>query len=202
MSKRKYHHGDLKAALIDAALGLIRETGINGFSFAEAARRAGVSAAAPYRHFKDRDELLAETARIGYEKFAIALNDAWDEGQPSHLVAFDALGAAFLTFARTHSDYYRVMFDPTIIVKATPELKAMSDRAFDVLLHACGVLSERAPKKTRPPASMMAYHIWAFSHGVASLHGTSDSPRAPISADEMLETGIGVYLQGLGLIET
>ena len=200
MPRRGYHHGDLKAALIGAALDLIRETGIDGFSFAEAARRAGVSPAAPYRHFKDRDELLSETARIGFERFASALDSAWNNGKPSPLAAFDALGAAYLRFAREQADYFVVMFDPGVLDRATPELKAMSDRSFDVILHACSVLAERAPATDRPPAHMMAYHIWALSHGVAALFGGPVKSRAPISAEEMLETGTGIYLRGLGLL--
>ncbi|MEM7523934.1 MAG: TetR/AcrR family transcriptional regulator, partial [Pseudomonadota bacterium] len=76
MSRKNYHHGNLKSALVDAVLSLITEKGPNGFSFAEAARRAGVSPAAPYRHFKDRDDLIVETARRGYELFAGRLEAA------------------------------------------------------------------------------------------------------------------------------
>ena len=80
--RRSYHHGNLREALITAALDLIAEKGPAGFTFAEAARWAGVSPAAPYRHFSDRDELLANLALRGFERFAIVLEQAWDDGRP------------------------------------------------------------------------------------------------------------------------
>ena len=73
-----YHHGNLKEALLQAALGLIAEKGAAGFTFADAARMAGVSAAAPYRHFRDRDELLSSIAQRGFEQF----EQTWDERAP------------------------------------------------------------------------------------------------------------------------
>src|SRR6187455_2832270 len=89
---RGYHHGNLKEALIRAALELIAQKGPAGFTFAEAARWAGVSPAAPYRHFRDRDELLADVARRGFEEFAEALKRAWNGGAPEPFAAFERLG--------------------------------------------------------------------------------------------------------------
>ena len=89
---RGYHHGNLKEALIRAALQLIAEKGPAGFTFAEAARFAGVSPAAPYRHFRDRDDLLADVARRGFEQFADALTKAWDDGRPDPMTAFERMG--------------------------------------------------------------------------------------------------------------
>src|SRR5262245_39489741 len=79
---RGYHHGNLKEALIDAALELIAQKGPAGFTFAEAARWAGVSPAAPYRHFRDRDELMGDVARRGFDQFEAVLARAWDDGRP------------------------------------------------------------------------------------------------------------------------
>ena len=75
-SERGYHHGNLKEALLQAALGLIAEKGAAGFTFADAARMAGVSPAAPYRHFRDRDELLSSIAQRGFEQFEALLTQA------------------------------------------------------------------------------------------------------------------------------
>lgn len=80
--RRGYHHGNLREALIEGALQLIAEKGPMGFTIAEAARSAGVSPAAPYRHFRDRDELMADVARRGFERFADALSRAWNDGRP------------------------------------------------------------------------------------------------------------------------
>src|SRR5215207_11628899 len=99
--RRGYHHGNLREALVKAALDLILEKGSAGFSFAEAARAAGVSPAAPYRHFRDRDALMAEVATRGFVKFAFELERAWDEGRPEPQAAFIRLGRAYLAFARS-----------------------------------------------------------------------------------------------------
>src|SRR5215213_8172747 len=96
---RGYHHGNLKEALMRAALELIAQKGPAGFTFAEAARSAGVSPAAPYRHFRDRDELLANVALRGFEQFESALARAWNEGKPDAPTAFHNLGRAYLAFA-------------------------------------------------------------------------------------------------------
>src|SRR3954464_10874051 len=88
-SERGYHHGNLKEALLRAALDLIAQKGTAGFTFAEAARSAGVSPAAPYRHFRDRDELLASVALRGFEQFDAALARAWNGGKPGAFKAFE-----------------------------------------------------------------------------------------------------------------
>src|SRR5215470_11182072 len=106
---RGYHHGNLKEALLRAALELIAQKGPAGFTFAEAARWAGVSPAAPYRHFRDRDELVADVARRGMERFEQALAAAWDNGRPDAFAAFDRLGKAYLQFARSDPAYYSAM---------------------------------------------------------------------------------------------
>ena len=95
-----YHHGNLKEALVQAALDLIAAKGPAGFTFAEAARSAGVSPAAPYRHFRDRDELLASVAQQGFEQFEAQLTAAWDDGRPDTPTAFQRIGKAYLAFAR------------------------------------------------------------------------------------------------------
>src|SRR3989337_250425 len=97
--RRGYHHGNLREALIQAALELITEKGPGGFTFAEAARAAGVSPAAPYRPFKDRDALIAAVARRGFAAFSLALATAWDSGRQSPRAAFGRVGRAYLDFA-------------------------------------------------------------------------------------------------------
>src|SRR5262245_51506009 len=111
---RGYHHGNLKETLMRAALELIAEKGPFGFTFADAARWAGVSPAAPYRHFRDRDELVASIARRGFEQFEAALSRAWDGGKPDAFAAFERVGKAYLEFARTEPAYYSAMFEAGI----------------------------------------------------------------------------------------
>jgi AcrR family transcriptional regulator len=198
---RGYHHGNLKEALIRAALELIAKKGPAGFTFAEAARWAGVSPAAPYRHFRDRDELLADVARRGFEQFATVLETAWNGGTPEPFAAFERLGKAYLDFARTEPAYYSAMFEAGVPLDISAELTAAGDRAFAVIRNASEMLIARMPAGRRPPVLMMALHIWSLSHGIASLFARGDAGRRtlPMTAEELLEAGVLVYLRGLGL---
>jgi len=198
---RGYHHGNLREALIRAALELIAQKGSAGFTFADAARWAGVSPAAPYRHFRDRDDLLANVALRGFEQFAVILAQAWDEGRPDPITALDRMGKAYLAFAHKEPAYYSAMFESGIPADTTPELRAAGDRAFSVLREAAEKVCAQMPQKSRPPALMMALHIWSLSHGIASLFGRGDAARRtlPMTPEELLEAGVLVYLRGLGV---
>jgi len=201
---RGYHHGNLKEALVRAALELIAQKGPAGFTFAEAARWAGVSPAAPYRHFRDRDELLASVALRGFVQFEAVLARAWDAGRPDPFVALERLGKAYLDFARTEPAYYSAMFEAAVPLASNPELRDAGDRAFAVLRDAAEKICAQIPARSRPPALMVALHIWATSHGIASLFGRGDAARRalPMSPEELLEAQVLVYLRGLGVPES
>lgn len=199
--RRGYHHGNLREALIQAALDLIAEKGPAGFTFADAARSAGVSSAAPYRHYRDREALLADVARRGFELFGERLARAWNEGKPDPYASFEGLGRAYLAFAREEPAYYSAMFEAGVPLSADPALRQASDHAFAVLRNATETLINTLPKENRPPALMMSLHIWALSHGIASLFGRGDAGRrsVPMPVEELLEAGLLVYLRGLGV---
>lgn len=141
---RSYHHGNLKQVLLEAARRLIEQHGPVGFSLTEAARLAGVSPAAPYRHFRDRDALLAEVARNGFERFTARLDLAWNNGIPTPLSAFENLGRAYLAFAREELTSYAVMFE-AYRPGEDAALKAAADSAFDVLQRAAAALCQALP---------------------------------------------------------
>ena len=198
---RGYHHGNLRETLVRAALELIAEKGPGGFTFADAARWAGVSPAAPYRHFRDRDELLADVARRGFELFATALAKAWDDGRPDVMGAFDRLGKAYLAFAKAEPAYYSAMFEAGVALDTDPQLRAASDSAFAVLRAAAERLVALMPAAARPPALMVALHIWSMTHGIASLFARGDAARRalPMPPEELLEAAVLIYFRGLGL---
>jgi AcrR family transcriptional regulator len=198
---RGYHHGNLREALIRAALELIATKGIAGFTFAEAARFAGVSPAAPYRHFRDRDELMASVALRGFEQFEAVLARAWDGGRPNAFSALNRLGKAYLEFARAEPAFYSAMFEAGVPVGANPALREASERAFAVLRAAAAEICAAMPASGRPPALMVALHIWTMAHGVASLFGRGDGAQRalPMSPAELLEADMLVYLRGLGV---
>ena len=200
-AERAYHHGNLREALIQAARELIKEKGPAGFTFADAARSAGVSPAAPYRHFRDREALLADVAREGFQRFEAMLSTGWNNGKPDSRTAFNNVGKAYLAFARAEPAYYAAMFESGLPPDINPELRAAGDRAFGVLREACEAVAATLPKEKRPPSLMMALHIWSLSHGIASLFGRGDAARRPIpmTPEELLEAAVLIYLEGLGV---
>ena len=136
-------------------------------------------------------------ASRGFERFAIVLEQAWDDGRPQPLDALDRLGKAYLEFARAEPAYYSAMFEAGA---TSPELREAGERAFAVLRGASEALCAQMPLQSRPPALMVVLHIWAMSHGVASLFGRGDAARrmVPMSPEELLEAAVLVYLRGLG----
>jgi AcrR family transcriptional regulator len=199
--RRGYHHGNLREALVRAALDLIAKHGPAGFTFADAARSAGVSSAAPYRHYRDREALLVDVARRGFELFTERTEKVWNDGKPNPYTAFEAVGRAYLAFAREEQPYYSAMFEAGVSLDADPALREAADRAFAVLRRASEALSAHLPADQRPPALMMSLHIWAMAHGIASLFARADSGRRklPMTPEELLESGFLVYLRGLGM---
>nr|WP_319251057.1 TetR/AcrR family transcriptional regulator [uncultured Celeribacter sp.] len=199
--KRGYHHGNLRQALIEAALTLIEDKGPTGFSLSEAAKTAGVTPAAVYRHFEGREDLIAEIAFQGFEVFADLLEYAYETGQPSAMASFEATGRAYLAFARKYPGHYVAMFESGISTQRTPELYQVATRALGVLERAAEHLTAPMPAATRPPAQMVAAHVWAMSHGVVELFARgTPGQKSPYSPEDLLESGIGIYLRGLGLV--
>ncbi|MEM7643230.1 MAG: TetR/AcrR family transcriptional regulator [Pseudomonadota bacterium] len=201
MPKRGYHHGNLKQALIDAALVLIEEKGPTGFTLSEAAKRAGVTPAAVYRHFEGREDLIIECAVQGHDIFGDLMEYAYETGQPSALSAFEATGRAYLAFARKYPGHYMAMFESGLSRHATPDLARAVARSRGVLEKAAEALSEHIPADRRPPAAMFSSHIWAMSHGVVELFARGNpGGNVPFPPEDLLEAGIGIYLRGLGLV--
>src|ERR1700748_2621441 len=132
-AERGYHHGNLREALLQAALDLIAQKGAAGFTFADAARMAGGSPAAPYRHFRDRDELLSSIAQRGFEQFEAALTAAWDDGRPDTVTAFERVGKAYLAFAREEPAFYSAMLESSVPLDLNAALLAASERAFGII---------------------------------------------------------------------
>jgi len=147
---------------------------------------------------------MSDVARRGFDLFAEALKRAWGEGRPDPATAFDRLGKAYLEFARNEPAYYAAMFEAGISLDTNREFRDAGDRAFNVLRSATESLVATMPAKLRPPVMMMALHVWALSHGIASLFGRGDaaSRKLPMAPEELLEAGVLLYLRGLGLPAT
>lgn len=189
-----YHHGDLKRALTGAALSLVAERGPKGFTLTEAARRAGVSAAAPYRHFTDKAHLLATVAEQGFLDLHAALTDGAEAAaDPSDKLI--AIGRVYVRWAVGHSDQYRVMFGADTDKAKHPSLAVAAGQAFGNLLEAiagcqaAGLLRGRQPREVAGP-------LWSLVHGIASLAIEGELRNVGLDQDpeEMVSDALSVLL--------
>ncbi len=157
---KSYHHGDLRPAILEAAVALIAEGGVENLSLRECARRAGVSHAAPYRHFASKAELVWAIAAEGFEKLA-ASGRAAIEGLTDPDARIDAYGAAYVRFAFEHPVHHRVMF--TTALEPPEGTTEGSDGAFQLLVET----ASRASPGVRPDLAALA--SWSLPHGLSML---------------------------------
>jgi AcrR family transcriptional regulator len=193
--RESYHHGDLKRALTSAALSLVAEKGPKGFTLTEAARRAGVSAAAPYRHFADKAELLATVAEQGFLDLHADLVAAADAtSEPKARVI--ELGRVYVRWAVAHPDHYQVMFGAESIKADPPSLAVAAEQAFGDLLDAITRCQEAGIVDAGDPR-LVAAPLWALVHGVASLAIGGELRAVGIQQDpEAMVAGVVARLLG------
>src|SRR5208282_1021779 len=159
-----YHHGNLRPALIAAARALLDEGGASAVGLREAARRVGVSPTATYRHFRDKEDLVAAVAAEGFREFAAALAAAGRAREP-----LSAMGAAYVDFALAHPGMFRLMFSPLMARRELyPDLKAASEEAFAALRR--GVQSHApAGEGQGEGVDAAAIAAWSLVHGLSHL---------------------------------
>lgn len=177
--KRTYHHGDLRAALLAAAVELIHERGLNGLSLRECARRAGVSHAAPYRHFEDKNALLLAIAHEGYEGLADA-GEAAMAGVTDPRARLDAYGVAYVRYAVGHPVHHRVMFTSEM-PKLPAKDQANRTRAFTLLVETAAAVV--GPEQ----AEVAAVATWSLTHGLSMLILDNRIPADKISSPAQIE---------------
>ena len=165
---KRYHHGDLRAALLDAAEAELAEAGVEGFSLRKVARRAGVSHAAPAHHFRDARGLLTALAERGYARL-VALHDARDPGDGAGAAErLEAYGLAYVDFALRHTALFRLCFASAMPDHGDPALSATAAAAFERLARLVGDRDGRPPFGDAA-AMVPAYRAWAVVHGMADL---------------------------------
>ncbi len=163
MSKKTYHHGNLRAALITAAHNILRSAGVEGLSLRKVAQQAGVSATAPYSHFKDKRELLAVLATQGFEQLAQEM-----QGSVSEREGWEGLACGYVTFATKNPDLFRLMFGAGAgDLMAFPELAAAGTRAYTLLSDYVAARMQElgAPHKT----AIATAAAWSLVHGLSTL---------------------------------
>jgi AcrR family transcriptional regulator len=195
--RTSYHHGDLPRAMVDEAVRLIQAEGIDALTLRSVGARLGVSRSALYRHFADKEALLAAVALEGFRLLRAALRQAWQASTPGPR-RMDGMGLAYVDFAVTHPSHYRVMFGADL--SRLGETVAASDEstdAFQALVDA--IVAQQREGFVRPDEPMrLALYIWAVVHGVAMLGldrrlpEDVDAAALAALANERLRTGIAV----------
>ena len=166
MPRKRYHHGNLRSALIKIGKGILNDEGIEALTLRRVAREAGVSAAAPYRHFKDKQAVLAAISETGFRELCLSIENA-NEGKPGDL---DAAGRAYLAFSQENPETYRLMFAKQIArdAKSHPDLQESSENIFFGLVDVVetGIQSGRIVPAN---SERLALSAWALFHGIAML---------------------------------
>ena len=163
----RYHHGDLRRALVEEALRTIQSDGVPGLTLRGVGHTLGVSRTALYRHFSDKAALLSEVAREGFRTLRLETIDAWERGGRGW-AGFEAMGAAYVRFAVANPSHYRVMFGGSVVGNSNPEVVREGSGAFQALVDA--ILSQQKDGLMRADDSLqLARFVWALVHGVAML---------------------------------
>jgi len=196
----RYHHGDLRRALLDAALDVLAREGATALTLREVARRAGVTHAAPYRHFTDKQQLLATVAEEGFRMLASHMREAWmkHEGDPVH--GLEAIGVAYVRFATGQRAHFQVMFGKDIDWgREHAGLEETSDCCFEVLISA--VQACQGVGAIRPGDPLIpSICAWSMVHGLSELiaNGQFSAMDLPLpSVEELLSIYNRILIEGL-----
>lgn len=192
---RPYHHGNLRRALLDEALAMIRAEGVADLTLREIGARVGVSRTALYRHFADKRALLTAVATEGFRTLRQHLVTAWEEGGQDP-AGFQAMGGAYIRFAIANPAYYRVMFGSFVDLKEhEPELAIEAGCAFQALVDALATLQQHGVVRDDDTV-LMARFVWSVVHGVAML-GIDGQLRESNAVEELTEYAIGSIGNGI-----
>jgi AcrR family transcriptional regulator len=168
--KRPYHHGDLRRTLLEASIELILERGLDALSLREVARRAGVSPAAPYHHFENRQQLLAALSLDGFRMLAEVMRSAREAASSGGaLERFNAIGEAYVRFALAQPAHFRLMFRPSLVPSDAVAHDAAPREAFQVLLDAVSEVLQDSGIRAHIDQRGLTLVAWAIVHGASEL---------------------------------
>jgi AcrR family transcriptional regulator len=191
MTSRPYHHVNLRDTLLQGALDAISELGPAAFTLREVARRAGVSHNAPYRHFRDKDALLAAVAAQGFRELTRAMREAADR-QSKALDKLKHSGLAYVAFAVRRPAHFTVMFDAPVTGNKDPEFLEASQEAFETLVNYIRTCQEEG-KLPAGETRERALAAWSLVHGIAKL---AVAGRLPIRTKAALLKFAGFAIDG------
>ncbi len=198
--KQGYHHGDLRRALIDAAVDLIRSRGVAGCTLREAARRAGVSVAAPYRHFQSKQDLLAAVALEGFQRFGAALGEGIAGADGDAFDQLTAIGRSYVRFATANPSFIEVMFGTGLSsLSEYPELGEAAEAAHDHLLRTVESCLQLLGGDSEVNADVLAVMAWSMVHGLSSLLASNKlrDHQTTRQAEELTEEVLSHFERGL-----
>lgn len=196
----QYHHGNLRRTLLDTALATIEKSGLGALSLREVARQAGVTHAAPYRHFRDRDALVVALGVEGFQGLGLEMSNALGEPMDA-LERIRVLGVAYVRYAVTHPGHFKVMFSSELHAgEETPELRAAGEPTLAALVEVISD-AQAAGQLERGDARALAVPAWSMVHGLATLlvEGQLPALLGDLPTVEKLGHGvIDVVMRGLG----
>ena len=195
--KRAYHHGDLERALVDTAVRMIRDEGVQALTLRGVGSRLGVSRTALYRHFDDKQALLARVASEGFKRFHEALSASAACAAAQHDDPMPAMAAAYLHFAQSNPSHYQTMFSGVLTDwRRYPDLILHAEAAFNVLLDT--IRSEQRQGRIGPGEPIeLAEITWALSHGIATLGMARQLQRTPTPLEDLAVLGCATLEYGL-----
>jgi len=199
MAKEKYHHGDLKNALIEAGIGILSKEGVGALSLRKVARRAGVSHTAPYAHYADKQALIAAIAAAGYEKLYARISGLVQQYRDDPAQQLVEAAWAYMEFALHETDHFKITFSGVVEKeKDYPALVEISHQSFRLvveIVEAC----QRAGILPEGPSDLLAVSVWGLLHGLVSLvleGQVSHTVLDRFSLKEMLVTSLNLMAQG------
>ena len=195
--KGGYHHGDLREALVRATRQLVEDRGAENFTLADACRIAGVSTAAPYKHFRDKDEILQELIAQGFDRMAQSRRDAVAIHGAESLEGMIDMGRSYLAFARSEPAIFRLMFGQNPRLKSAEHVQAHGRACFSGVIE--DVAKFCAANKVQGDAAAIALDLWTFVHGAACLEIDEDYSKVAPGLDvEALVARAAPRLLGIG----
>jgi AcrR family transcriptional regulator len=195
--KRAYHHGDLERALVETAVQVIQDEGVQALTLRGVGARLGVSRTALYRHFDDKQALLARVAAEGFKRFHEALSAAKAAAAARRADPLPAMAAAYMHFALSHPSHYQTMFSGVLTDWTRyPELVRHGEAAFNVLLDTIRSEQQRGRIGRGDPLDL-AEITWALSHGLATLGMAGQLQRTPAQLEDLAVLGCSILEHGL-----